>query len=163
MAGIVGQGPLAMADIVAPAVRSRMMSGIRSKDTRHEVRIRKALHAAGFRYRLHRQDLPGTPDITLPRYRAVVFAHGCFWHGHDCHLFKWPSTRAEFWAAKIGGNRHRDQKTRDALLDMGWRRLVIWECALKGRRKLDFDSLITSVSEWIRSDSQEHEISGGAE
>ena len=84
-----------MTDIVTPATRSRMMSGIQSKNTQHEVRIRKALHKAGFRYRLHRRDLPGTPDITLPRYRAVIFVHGCFWHGHGCHLFKWPSTRPD--------------------------------------------------------------------
>ena len=149
-----------MADVVTPAVRSRMMSGIRSKDTRQEVRLRKALHAAGYRYRLHRRDLPGTPDITLTKYRAVVFVHGCFWHGHDCHLFKWPSTRPEFWATKIEANKQRDLRARLELIDMEWRRLVIWECALKGKRKLDFDEIVTSVSVWLISDIAEQEITG---
>ena len=147
-----------MADIVAPAVRSRMMSGIRSKNTKHEVRIRKALHAAGFRYRLHRRDLPGTPDITLPRYHTVVFVHGCFWHGHDCHLFKWPSTRPEFWAAKIAGNRQRDQEARTALLKAGWRRIVIWECAIRGKYRLEFESLINQMIAWIKDDLSECEV-----
>ena len=149
-----------MADVVTPAVRSRMMSGIRSKDTLQEVRLRKALHAVGFRFRLHRRDLPGTPDITLPKYRAVVFMHGCFWHGHDCHLFKWPSTRPQFWSEKIEANKQRDLKARLGLLDMGWRRLVIWECALKGKRKLDFDDVVTNALAWLISDIDEHEITG---
>ena len=149
-----------MADIVTPAVRSRMMSGIRSKDTRNEMGIRRALHAAGFRYRLHRRDLPGTPDITLPRHKAVIFVHGCFWHGHDCHLFKWPATRTEFWATKIGGNQKRDQQARSVLLQLGWRRLVIWECALRGKHRLDFDNLIVDVKAWINSDLVEGEFTG---
>ena len=149
-----------MADVVTPAVRSRMMSGIRSKDTRHEVKIRKALHAVGFRYRLHRRDLPGKPDITLPRYRAVIFVHGCFWHGHDCHLFKWPSTRPEFWTAKISGNRERDQKVRDALLETGWRWLIVWECAIKGKHKQDFGDLIYQIIAWVQNSSAECEIMG---
>ena len=139
-----------MTDVVAPAVRSRMMSGIRSKNTQNEIKIRKALHAAGFRYRLHRRDLPGTPDITLPRYRAVIFIHGCFWHGHDCHLFKWPSTRPEFWTAKIGANRKRDQEARIALLESGWRVCVIWECALRGRLRWQPNSVIAIVGMWLR-------------
>ena len=122
--------------------------------------IRKALHAAGFRYRLHRRDLPGTPDITLPRYKAVIFVHGCFWHGHDCHLFKWPTTRPEFWAAKIGSNQKRDQQARSALLQSGWRRLVIWECALRGKRRLDFNSLLVGVMAWVKSDLAEGEFIG---
>ena len=151
-----------MADIVTPAVRSRMMSGIRSKDTRSEIGIRKALHAAGFRYRLHRRDLPGTPDITLPRYKAVIFVHGCFWHGHGCHLFKWPATRPEFWATKIGSNQERDQRSRSMLLQLGWRRLVIWECAFRGKHRLDFDILMTGVATWLGSDCAEGELGGEA-
>ncbi len=139
-----------MADIVAPMVRSRMMSGIRSKNTQHEIRIRKALHAAGLRYRLHRRDLPGTPDIVLPRYRAVVFVHGCFWHGHDCHLFKWPSTRPEFWANKIGDNKQRDQEASATLLGSGWRICTIWECSLRGRLRLRPNYVIDTVIEWLR-------------
>ncbi len=138
-----------MVDIVTPAVRSRMMSGIRSKNTRHEVKIRKALHAAGFRYRLHRRDLPGTPDITLPRYRAVVFVHGCFWHGHDCHLFKWPSTRPEFWAAKIRSNQKRDLESVRQLLGVGWRICTIWECSLRGRLRLQPENIVGFVIRWL--------------
>ena len=151
-----------MADIVTSTVRSQMMSGIRSKDTRNEKGVRKALHAAGFRYRLHRRDLPGTPDITLPRYRAVIFVHGCFWHGHDCHLFKWPATRPEFWVAKISGNQKRDQQARSSLMQLGWRQLVIWECALRGKHRMDFDNLLANVTNWIKSDLAEGEFKGEA-
>ena len=136
------------------------MSGIRSKDTRHEVLIRKALHAAGFRYRLHRRDIPGTPDIALPKYRAAVFVHGCFWHGHDCHLFKQPSTRPEFWLAKITRNRNRDSEVRTALLDARWRRLTVWDCAFRGKAKLDFDDLIGEIAGWIVGDATGRDISG---
>ena len=149
-----------MADIVTPEVRSRMMSRIRSKDTLHEVKIRKALHAGGFRYRLHRRDLPGKPDITLPRYRATIFVHGCFWHGHDCHLFRWPTTRPEFWADKIGKNKQRDRQVRTVLRGSAWRCLIIWECALKGKYKLEFDDLISRVKVWATGSSDECEIAG---
>ena len=149
-----------MTDVVSSATRSRMMSGIRSKNTRQEVRLREALHAAGFRYRLHRRDLPGTPDITFPRYRAVVFVHGCFWHGHDCHLFKWPSTRPEFWKDKIGRNKLRDGEVRAALSKSGWRWLVIWECAIRGRHRLEFDHLVQQVMVWIKTSIPERIIAG---
>ena len=151
-----------MSDIVEPAVRSRMMSRIRSKDTAPEMAIRKRLHAAGFRYRLHRRDLPGTPDVVLPGRRAVIFVHGCFWHGHECSMFRWPSTRVEFWTGKICGNRDRDADVRSRLLSAGWRRLVIWECALRGRDRLDFDGLIERVISWIESDHSECELSGSS-
>ena len=94
-----------MPDIVDSATRSRMMAGIRSTNTRPELAIRKALHAAGFRYRLHPRDVPGKPDMAFARYRAAVFVNGCFWHGHDCPLFRLPDTRREFWSAKIERNR----------------------------------------------------------
>ena len=149
-----------MADIVTPAVRSRMMSGIRSKDTRHEILIRKALHAAGLRYRLHRRDIPGTPDIALPKYRAVIFVHGCFWHGHDCHLFKQPSTRSEFWFAKIDRNRQRDAEVRQALQDAGWRRLTVWECACRGKGRFEFQDLIAEIVRWLKGGSAEQDIVG---
>ena len=149
-----------MTDVVSPEVRSRMMSGIRSRDTRQEVKIRKALHAAGFRYRLHSKNVPGKPDITLPRHRAVIFVHGCFWHGHDCHLFKWPSTRAEFWFRKISGNQVRDKQVRAQLSETNWRYLVIWECAIKGKGKLPFDGLISQVNDWICGAKGDMEITG---
>ena len=139
-----------MADVVDPATRSRMMSGIRGKNTKPELLIRKALHARGFRYRLH-CDLPGKPDICLPKHRAVVFVHGCFWHGHDCHLFKWPSTRPEFWRAKIERNRAVDAAAEKALEEAGWRVAVVWECALKGRLRRPLDQVADKLDLWVRS------------
>jgi DNA mismatch endonuclease (patch repair protein) len=109
-----------------------MMSGIRARDTQPEMQLRKALHARGLRYRLHDTRLPGKPDLVFPKWRAVVFVHGCFWHGHGCRLFKWPATRAEWWRAKIGTNMARDVRNQDALTAMGWRALVVWECDLRG-------------------------------
>lgn len=146
-----------MADVVDPATRSRMMSGIRGKNTKPELLIRKALHARGFRYRLH-CDLPGKPDICLPRHRAVIFVHGCFWHGHDCHLFKWPSTRPEFWRAKIERNRAVDAAAEAVLLAAGWRVAVVWECALKGRNRKPLEDVISACAGWLTSDRPRLEI-----
>lgn len=148
-----------MADVVDPATRSRMMSGIRGKNTKPELLIRKALHARGFRYRLH-CDLPGKPDICLPKHRAVVFVHGCFWHGHDCHLFKWPKTRPEFWQAKIQRNRQVDIEAENRLLDAGWRVATVWECALKGRERLSLEELTTRCADWLKSEQQRLTIRG---
>lgn len=146
-----------MADVVDPATRSRMMSGIRGKDTKPELMIRKALHARGFRYRLH-CDLPGKPDICLPKRRAVIFVHGCFWHGHDCHLFKWPKTRPEFWEAKIKRNREVDAASTAALLAAGWRVGAIWECALKGRDRLPLETVLDECESWLTGDDSILEI-----
>lgn len=149
-----------MADVVNPATRSRMMSGIRGKNTRPELLIRKGLHARGFRYRLH-CDLPGKPDICLPKHRAVVFVHGCFWHGHGCHLFKWPSTRPEFWRAKIERNCEVDRVAENLLSEDGWRLAVIWECALKGQERLPLEDVISTCADWLNSDQRRLEIRGG--
>lgn len=149
-----------MADVVSAAVRSRMMAGIRATNTRPELILRKGLHARGFRFRLHGRDLPGKPDIVLPRYRAVIFAHGCFWHGHDCHLFKWPKTREEFWREKIARNRAVDAKVEAALIKTGWRQAVVWECALKGRTRLPIDEVLDQLADWICSDNRSLEIRG---
>jgi DNA mismatch endonuclease, patch repair protein len=139
-----------LADVVDPATRSRMMSGIRGKNTRPELLIRKALHAHGFRYRLH-CDLPGKPDICLPKHRAVIFVHGCFWHGHGCHLFKWPKTRPEFWRAKIGRNCEVDAAAKLRLTELGWRTGTVWECAIKGRCRQSTESITRRIAEWLRS------------
>ena len=136
------------------------MSGIRGKNTKPELLIRKALHARGFRYRLHCKDLPGNPDLCLPKYRAVIFVHGCFWHGHDCHLFNWPKTRPEFWREKIGRNREVDESARNRLLSDNWRVAVVWECALKGRERVPFDGLIESLARWLPSSIATCEIRG---
>lgn len=152
-----------MADVVSPEVRSRMMSGIRGKNTRPELVIRKGLHALGFRFRLHVKGLPGKPDIVLPKYRAVVEIQGCFWHGHtpDCPLFKWPSTRREWWEDKIGATRERDRRNREALLGAGWRVLHVWECALKGPGSRPVGEVVAEVAEWITGGAATGDISFG--
>lgn len=137
-----------MVDIVDRATRSRMMAGIRGKDTKPELLIRKALHAAGFRYRLHAK-LPGRPDIVLPKHGAAIFVHGCFWHGHDCHLFKWPATRQAFWKQKIEGNRARDARNLADLRADGWRILTVWECAIKGRAKMPLERVVAKAATWL--------------
>jgi DNA mismatch endonuclease, patch repair protein len=151
-----------MADIVAPEVRSRMMSGIRGKNTKPELILRKGLHAMGFRYRLHAK-LPGRPDMVFPRLNAVLFVHGCFWHGHNCHLFKWPKSREDFWHTKINGNVVRDRKSIDALKEAGWRVGIVWECALKGRTRLPPTHVIQRCSSWLRSNRQSLELAGSDE
>lgn len=149
-----------MADVVSPETRSRMMSGIRSADTKPEMILRCGLHDLGFRFRLHDKRLPGKPDLVFPKRRAVLFAHGCFWHGHNCHLFKWPSTRPEFWQAKIHGNRKRDIDVINSLVADGWRVGVVWECALKGRERLPLDLVLRLCSDWLLSGGVHLEISG---
>jgi DNA mismatch endonuclease (patch repair protein) len=131
-----------MADVVSPEVRSRMMSGIRGKDTKPEMIIRRGLHARGFRFRLHDRTLPGKPDLVFPKYRAVIFVHGCFWHGHECHLFKWPKTRVEFWREKIEGNRARDVRVALELRGSGWDVIEVWECQLKDKRPHELERVL---------------------
>jgi len=131
-----------MADIVDKETRSRMMSGIRGKDTKPEMIVRRALHKAGYRYRLHVKDLPGKPDIVLPKYKTVIFVHGCFWHHHDCKNSKWPKTREEFWRKKIEGNVARDKKAYAELEKLGWKVIVIWECQIRA----DDPNLIANLS-----------------
>jgi DNA mismatch endonuclease (patch repair protein) len=140
-----------MVDVVTPEVRSRMMAGIKGKNTKPELLIRKKLFEKGFRYRLHVRDLPGKPDLVFPRHKAVVFIDGCFWHGHDCHLFKWPKSREEFWRKKINGNRLVDERTRKALTKEGWRILTVWECAIKGKTRLDINIVTGRIEKWLRS------------
>lgn len=147
-------------DIVDAATRSRMMSGIRGKDTKPELVIRRGLHALGFRYRLHDRNLPGRPDLVLAHWRAVIQIHGCFWHGHDCPLFRLPQTRQEFWRAKIGRNVERDREVNEALDRAGWRVLTVWECALKGRGRIGADATVTRAAAWLRSDTRTGEIRG---
>ena len=125
------------------------MSGIRNKNTGPEILIRKNLHSRGFRYRLHGNKLPGKPDIILPRYRAVIFVNGCFWHGHECHLFKWPQTRKTFWENKISDNKLRDKKNITALIKEDWRVAVVWECALRGKTRLELLDVISTIEQWI--------------
>lgn len=149
-----------MADVVPRDVRARMMAGIRGKDTKPEMVLRRGLHALGFRYRLHVRDLPGKPDLVFPGRRAVLFAHGCFWHGHDCVLFVWPKSRAEWWRQKIERNRAVDARSVAALVAAGWRVGVVWECALKGRGCKPLPVIIESCAAWLRSDAPNFEMRG---
>lgn len=126
-----------MTDVVDALTRSRMMSGIGRADTTPELAVRRALHALGYRFRLHRRDLPGTPDIVLPRHRTVVFVHGCFWHRHPrCRYATTPSTRVEFWQAKFDANVARDRRVARALRQDGWRVVTVWECETRDAEKL---------------------------
>jgi len=149
-----------MVDVVDRLTRSRMMAGIRGKDTRPELLIRKALFRQGFRYRLHDRRLPGHPDLVFPRYGAVIFVHGCFWHRHRCHLFKWPKTRRQFWKKKLNGNVRTDRRNYARLEEQGWRILTIWECALKGRTRRSPEKIMAQVSRWLERGSRNLEIAG---
>ena len=135
-----------MVDVVDCSTRSRMMSSIRSKNTKPELVIRKILHSNGYRYRLHVKSLPGSPDIVLKRWNAVIFVQGCFWHGHEeCNLSHTPKTRTDFWLDKISANKLRDTKNVGRLIAIGWRVIEVWECALKGRTRLEPSELASSL------------------
>ena len=141
-----------MADVVDQATRSRMMAAIQGRNTKPEVALRRGLHRSGFRYVLHDRRLPGRPDIVFPRYQAVVFVHGCFWHRHDgCRYATTPKTRPEFWSKKFEANVARDQRNRQAVSEAGWKTAVVWECALRGPR---LDETVARVSQWLRSGSR---------
>ncbi len=143
-----------MADIVDSKTRSRMMSGIGTKNTRPEMVVRKLLHGMGFRYRLHRKDLPGKPDLVLPVYDVAVLINGCFWHGHECHLFKWPKSNREFWRKKISGNRERDLRVQKELCELGWHVMVVWECATRTKTQAQLLSLANQMAKWIGADAK---------
>ena len=120
-----------MADNHSKEVRSMNMSHIRSKNTKPEEKVRKYLFSKGFRYRKNVRNLPGCPDIVLPKYKTAIFVNGCFWHKHDCPRFVWPTSNEDYWIPKITRNVNRDQKNHEMLRELGWRVIVIWECQLK--------------------------------
>jgi DNA mismatch endonuclease (patch repair protein) len=139
-------------DNMSPAQRSRAMSKVRGKDTGIERFVRSALHRRGFRFRKNVARLPGRPDIVLPRYRTVVFVHGCFWHHHEgCKASKLPDTRQEFWAEKIAGNVARDANHTQWLHDNGWRVLIIWECSLKYKKLVEKEMAIEELAKSIKA------------
>ncbi len=148
------------ADIVSAAVRSRMMAGIGGQNTKPELTLRRGLHELGYRFRLHDRSLPGRPDLVLKRWRAAIFVNGCFWHGHDCSLFKWPKSRDVFWREKIEGNRQRDRAVLAALDDSDWRALTVWECAFKGPDRIGEQATIAATDQWLRSGDRKGEIRG---
>lgn len=151
-----------MTDIVDQQTRSRMMAGIKGKDTKPEVTLRGALHARGFRFRLHSRQILGQPDLVLLKHRAVVFVHGCFWHRHKgCRYTTKPSTRPEFWQAKFDANVARDSAVREMLLESGWRVATIWECALRKQDRIETTAAL--LAEWVEGSSVEIEIGKHAE
>jgi DNA mismatch endonuclease (patch repair protein) len=134
-----------------------MMAGIRGKNTRPELVLRQALHARGFRFRLHPKNLPGRPDLVLAKYRAVVFVHGCFWHRHEgCRYATTPSTRPEFWKAKFEANVRRDRAVQTTLMDAGWRVAKVWECTL--RKQDQVAASVEVLSAWLNSNDEQLEI-----
>lgn len=148
-----------MVDVVSRKKRSEMMAGIKNRDTVPEVQIRKRLFYLGYRYRIGTKKLPGKPDIVLPKYNAAIFVHGCFWHGHgQCNLFRLPKSKREFWDKKISGNIIRDEICLAELHDLGWRICTVWECAIKGKNRLDEEKVIKELVGWIHSDAPEKVI-----
>jgi DNA mismatch endonuclease (patch repair protein) len=136
------------------------MAAIRDRDTKPEMLIRRGLHARGFRYHLQNRKLPGRPDLVFPKYGAVLFVNGCFWHGHDCPLFRWPATRTDYWREKIGGNVARDIRNEETLTSLGWRIGVVWECAVKGPQRHLPGHVIDSLCSWLESSEKHLSVHG---
>ena len=141
-------------DTVSKEKRSKMMSGIRYRDTKPELLIRKGFHKLGYRYRINNK-IFGKPDIALKKYNAVIFIHGCFWHGHiGCENFKIPKSNTDFWIDKIDKNRKRDGEVLNYLRATGWRICIVWECAIRGKIQMtNFDNIINNISNWLNSES----------
>ena len=127
------------------------MSRIRSRSTKPELILRRALHASGVRFRIHRKDLPGCPDLVFPRYQAIIMVHGCFWHGHGCLRFKLPTTRPDFWSTKIVKNKERAEQVLEQLAAMGSRTLIVWECALMGPSRYEIADIILKCERFLSS------------
>ena len=154
---IASRASMSMIDVVDRETRSRMMAGIKGRDTKPELALRRALHARGLRYRLHDRKLAGKPDLAFRRFGAVCFVHGCFWHRHpNCPFTTVPATRTEFWQAKFKANVNRDQRTKRELLEAGWRVAIIWECSLRGDR-VHITAL--ALERWLRGIEREFETS----
>lgn len=141
-----------MADFMTPQQRSRAMSKVRSRDTKNEKLVRSYLHNHGFRFRKNVDDLPGKPDIVLPKYKSVILIHGCFWHNHSCAKSTLPTSRKEFWGNKILANKARDERNIEYLLKLGWHVKVIWECELKIRV---IDVTLTTLVSWLHENDSE--------
>lgn len=140
-----------MIDVVSPSKRSEMMAGIKGRNTKPEILVRRALFASGYRFRLHRKDLPGSPDIVLASRKLAIFVNGCFWHGHlQCRFAKLPATRSDFWRSKLERTKCRDQEAIEALRLLGWRVLIVWECFI--RQQGDPRNLQGVLARWIGSE-----------
>lgn len=149
-----------MADVHSSETRSKNMRAIRTRDTSIELRLAELLTELGLSYRVQDKALPGRPDFVLNNYRTVIFVHGCFWHRHHCHLFKVPATRTAFWMGKIDSNVARDKRYIAELRDAGWKVLVVWECALRGKTRLEEDAMAARLEEWICAGEGAGEIDG---
>ena len=147
-------------DTVDKETRSRIMSSVGQKDTGPETLLRSALHKVGLRYRLHDRSLPGSPDLVFPRYRAVIFVHGCYWHSHGCYRSTVPKTRREFWEGKFRTNRERDERNIALLRKRGCRVLIVWECVLKGKTSVPVGNVADAVKSWLHSSELFGEIPG---
>jgi DNA mismatch endonuclease (patch repair protein) len=147
-------------DVHSPEQRSYNMSRIRGRDTKPEMLIRRGLHARGYRFRLHRGDLPGRPDLVFPSKRAVIFVHGCFWHGHNCPMFRLPASRTDFWQSKIQATKVRDAQATEALKAANWRQLIIWECALRGPARLPPGESLGMCERFLAADEMLAELNG---
>ena len=137
-------------DTVDKATRSRIMSLVGRKDTGPEIILRLALHKLGVRYRLHVKSLPGSPDLVFPRYRAVVFVHGCYWHCHGCYRSTIPKTRRSFWKRKFLANKERDERNLRMLKESGWRVMIVWECTMRGRTGQPASDVAKGLRSWLR-------------
>ena len=147
-------------DTVDKAKRSEIMSKVGKKDTGPEMLLRPALHKLGLRYKLHDRKLPGSPDLVFPKYHAVIFVHGCYWHSHGCYRSTVPKTRQDFWTKKFKDNKERDKRKMDQLMDEGWRVLVVWECALVGKTSRLSESVAKEVFDWLNGKEVCGQISG---
>ena len=147
-------------DTVDAETRARMMSSVSHKDTRPEKMLRSALHQAGLRFRLHARELPGTPDISLPKFGAVAFVNGCYWHSHGCYKSTTPQSNRDFWEKKFRANKARDRRNRLELHKLGWRILTVWECSLLGKNALQLGEIVVMVHTWLEETQTELEVSG---
>jgi len=147
-------------DIVSKATRSRMMAGIKVSKTKPEMQVRALMRGCGHRRSYDVKTLPGRPDIVIRKKKVAIFVHGCFWHQHACHLFKWPSSRRSFWKAKLDRNRARDERCRSELRRDGWRVLVVWECALRGTHRRPDALLRRRLSAWLGSRFGQASVAG---
>ena len=148
-------------DTVDRQTRSRIMAAVGQKNTGAEMKLRRAIHKTGLRYRLHDRTLPGSPDLVFPRFNAVVFVHGCYWHSHGCYRSTVPKSHKEFWTGKFDANRARDERNVAHLRAEGWRVLTVWECALVGRTAMPPEEVAQDVASWLAGDEATGEIGGG--
>lgn len=147
-------------DTVDRQTRSKIMASVRQKNTGSELLLRRELHKIGLRYKLHDRSLPGSPDLVFPRFHAVAFVHGCYWHSHGCYRSTIPKSRRKFWTEKFRANRSRDQRNVNLLLRDGWRVLTVWECALLGKKALPPHEVTRRVRAWLRGSDPRGQVSG---